>query len=51
VNLLTFDPPTYYDIAARDFAIMLAALTLNRLATAFGATTVVQETRHLKAAA
>ncbi|MEX2421637.1 MAG: DoxX family membrane protein [Actinomycetota bacterium] len=51
VNLLTFDPPRYYDIAARDFAIMLAALTLNRLATAFGATTVVQETRHLKEAA
>jgi hypothetical protein len=36
VNLLTMDPPRYYDIAARDFALMLAALTLNRLATAFG---------------
>ena len=51
VNLLTFDPPRYYDVAARDLAIMLAALTLNRLAVAFGATTVVQEARHLKAAA
>jgi hypothetical protein len=51
VNLLTLDPPRYYDIAARDFALMLAAITLNRLATAFGATTVVEETRHLKAAA
>ena len=51
VNLLTFDPPRYYDIAARDFAILLAALTLNRLAVAFGATTVVQESRHLRAAA
>jgi hypothetical protein len=40
-NLLTFDPPRYYDIAARDLAILLAALTLNRLAVAFGATTVV----------
>jgi len=51
VNLLTLDPPRYYDIAARDFALMLAAITLNRLATAFGATTVVEETRHLRAAA
>lgn len=51
VNLLTYDPPRYYDIAARDLAIMLAAITLNRLAVAFGATTVVQERRHLKAAA
>jgi hypothetical protein len=51
VNLLTLDPPRYYDIAARDFALMLAAITLNRLATAFGATKVVEETRHLKAAA
>jgi uncharacterized membrane protein YphA (DoxX/SURF4 family) len=51
VNLLTFDPPRFYDIAARDSVILLGALTLNRLATAFGATTLVQETRHLKAAA
>jgi uncharacterized membrane protein YphA (DoxX/SURF4 family) len=51
VNLLTIDPPRYYDIAARDFALMLAALTLNRLATAFAATTVKEEARHLKAAA
>jgi len=51
VNLLTLDPPRYYDIAARDFALMLAAITLNRLATAFGATTVVEETRHLRSAA
>jgi uncharacterized membrane protein YphA (DoxX/SURF4 family) len=51
VNLLTIDPPGYYDIAARDFALMLAALTLNRLATAFGATTVVEESRQLRAAA
>jgi uncharacterized membrane protein YphA (DoxX/SURF4 family) len=51
VNLLTYDPPRYYDIAARDFALLLAALTLNRLAVAFGATTSVQEVRHLKAAA
>jgi hypothetical protein len=51
VNLMTIDPPRYYDIAARDFALMLAALALNRLATAFGATTVVEESRHLRAAA
>jgi uncharacterized membrane protein YphA (DoxX/SURF4 family) len=34
VNLLTNNPPEYYDIALRDFGLMLAALTLNRLATA-----------------
>lgn len=34
VNLLTHTPPEYYDIALRDFGLMLGALTLNRLATA-----------------
>lgn len=33
VNLLLI--PGYYDIALRDFALLLAALTLARLATAF----------------
>jgi len=32
LNLLTVDPPTYYDIALRDFGLMLGALTLARLA-------------------
>jgi hypothetical protein len=35
VNLLTNDPPEYYDIALRDFGLFLAALTLSRLAWAF----------------
>jgi hypothetical protein len=35
VNLLTVNPPQYYDIALRDFGLMLAALTLTRLAWAF----------------
>src|SRR5829696_1806324 len=35
VNLLTADPPEYYDIALRDFGLMLGALTLARLALAF----------------
>jgi hypothetical protein len=35
VNLLTNSPPHYYDIALRDFGLMLAALTLTRLAWAF----------------
>ena len=35
VNLLSNDPPRYYDIALRDFGLMLAALTLTRLAWAF----------------
>ena len=33
-NLLTKNPPTYYDIALRDFGLMLAALTLARLSLA-----------------
>lgn len=35
VNLLTFDPPTYYDIALRDVGLLLGALTLARLAHGF----------------
>jgi uncharacterized membrane protein YphA (DoxX/SURF4 family) len=37
VNLLTADAPTYYDIALRDFGLLLAALTLGRLAQSFHA--------------
>ena len=51
VNLLTAAPPEYYDIALRDFGLFLGALTLNRLATAFGATTVATELRELRRAA
>jgi uncharacterized membrane protein YphA (DoxX/SURF4 family) len=39
INLLTNNPPEYYDIALRDFGLMLAALTLTRLAWAFARTT------------
>src|SRR5213596_1114754 len=35
VNLLTNQPPEYYDIALRDFGLMLGALTLTRLAWVF----------------
>jgi hypothetical protein len=34
LNLLTVNPPQYYDIALRDFGLLLAALTLSRLAWA-----------------
>jgi uncharacterized membrane protein YphA (DoxX/SURF4 family) len=34
INLLTNDPPEYYDVALRDFGLMLGALTLGRLALA-----------------
>ena len=34
VNLLTVNPPEYYDIALRDFGLLLRALTLARLAWA-----------------
>jgi uncharacterized membrane protein YphA (DoxX/SURF4 family) len=51
VNLLTAAPPEYYDVALRDFGLFLGALTLNRLATAFGSTTVAAELRELRNAA
>ena len=35
VNLLTNEPPEYYDIALRDFGLLLGSLTLTRLAFAF----------------
>lgn len=34
INLLTKNPPQYYDIALRDFGLMLAALTFGRLSLA-----------------
>jgi uncharacterized membrane protein YphA (DoxX/SURF4 family) len=34
VNLLTKNAPEYYDIALRDFGLLLGALTLGRLALA-----------------
>jgi uncharacterized membrane protein YphA (DoxX/SURF4 family) len=34
INLLTVDPPTYYDVALRDFGLFAAALALTRLAWA-----------------
>jgi hypothetical protein len=51
VNLLTAEPPKYYDIALRDFGLMIGALTLNRLAVHFRATTVAQDVRTLRPAA
>jgi hypothetical protein len=36
INLLTNNAPEYYDIALRDFGLLLAALTLTRLSWAFG---------------
>jgi uncharacterized membrane protein YphA (DoxX/SURF4 family) len=34
INLLTKSPPEYYDVALRDFGLMLGALTLGRLSLA-----------------
>jgi hypothetical protein len=51
VNLLTAEPPEYYDIALRDFGLFLGALTLNRLATAFRADSIVREAYELRQAA
>ena len=35
VNLLTYDPPQYWDIALRDFGLFLAAVSLGILANAY----------------
>ncbi len=43
VNLLTVNPPKYYDIALRDFGLMVGAVVLNRLATSFRVTRPVAE--------
>jgi hypothetical protein len=52
VNLLTVDAPEYYDIALRDFGLLLGALTLARLASAFREGSVkVDERQDLKTAA
>jgi hypothetical protein len=45
INLLTNNPPEYYDIALRDFGLMLGALTLARLAYASRATGARAEAR------
>jgi hypothetical protein len=44
VNLLTNNPPEYYDIALRDFGLFLGALTLTRLAWAFARRPVTRTT-------
>jgi hypothetical protein len=48
INLLTKNPPEYYDIALRDFGLLLGALTLTRLAFAFRGVgfRVAREDRH-----
>jgi len=48
INLLTKNPPEYYDIALRDFGLLLGALTLTRLAFAFRGegVRVAREGRH-----
>lgn len=51
VNLLTVEPPTYYDIALRDFGLLLAALTLGRLAQAFHALPAASAPEALRRAA
>lgn len=43
VNLLTVDPPRFYDVALRDFGLALGALTLARLANAFAKRTEEQK--------
>ena len=45
VNLLTVSPTKYYDVALRDLGLLLGALTLARLASAFRSTTTHSEDR------
>ncbi len=42
VNLLTANPPQFYDIALRDVGLMLAAVSLARLASAVRASAVAR---------
>jgi hypothetical protein len=50
VNLLTVDPPQYYDIALRDFGLFLGALALARLALAFRTSTARRPARAVEPA-
>lgn len=50
INLLTHTPPRFYDIALRDFGLMVGALTLNRLATSQRAATAERVVEHRRAA-
>jgi hypothetical protein len=43
INLLTNNPPEYYDVALRDFGLFLGALTLTRLAWAFARRPVTRD--------
>lgn len=43
INVLTGQPPQFYDIALRDFGLFLAAVALNRLATALDINTIRAE--------
>jgi uncharacterized membrane protein YphA (DoxX/SURF4 family) len=51
VNLLTANAPQFYDVALRDVGLFLAALTLNRLATALTETSAVADASPLRTAA
>jgi len=47
INILTVQPPEYYDVALRDIGLMVGALALARLAVAFRTRAVMTEpTRH-----
>jgi hypothetical protein len=50
INLLTVDPPQYYDIALRDFGLFLGALALARLALAFRTSTAGRPARAVEPA-
>ncbi len=45
VNLLTANPPRFYDVALRDLGLLLGALTLARLASAFRNANIRSEER------
>jgi uncharacterized membrane protein YphA (DoxX/SURF4 family) len=53
VNLLTANPPEYYDVALRDFGLLVGAIALGRLAQAFhaAAPAASEPAEHLRRAA
>ena len=50
VSLLTVHAPRFYDVALRDFGLLLGALTLARLASAFSARAETRSELHRVAA-
>jgi uncharacterized membrane protein YphA (DoxX/SURF4 family) len=51
INLVSYNAPEYFDVALRDFGLLLGALTLNRLSLAVGLTRALPEVERPRQAA